>query len=107
MAVSISSHYDDRHSATESLIYVNRHSQGRRSMSRDSRTKMVRSAARLIRSRGVTATSFSEVLAASGAPRGSIYHHFQNGKEELAADAIRWTSERALRYQSDRTDSTP
>ena len=34
-------------------------------MSRDSRTRMVRSAARLIRSRGVTATSFSEVVAVS------------------------------------------
>ncbi|OLB92799.1 MAG: hypothetical protein AUI15_20205 [Actinobacteria bacterium 13_2_20CM_2_66_6] len=76
-------------------------------MSRDSRTRMVRSAARLIRSRGVTATSFSEVVAASGAPRGSIYHHFPNGKEQLAADAIRWTSERALRYQRECAARTP
>src|SRR5437870_9736384 len=73
----------------------------------DSRASMVRSAASLIRTRGVTATSFSEVLAASGAPRGSIYHHFPNGKEQLAADAIRWTSERALRYQRECTVRTP
>jgi len=25
--------------------------------------------------------------------RGSIYHHFPQGKEQLAQDAIRWTSE--------------
>jgi AcrR family transcriptional regulator len=60
---------------------------------------MVRSAASLIRSRGVSATSFSEVLADSGAPRGSIYHHFPDGKDQLAADAIRWTSERVLAHQ--------
>ena len=65
----------------------------------DSRTKMVRSAASLIRTRGVNATSFTEVLAASGAPRGSIYHHFPQGKEQLAADAMRWTSERVLAHQ--------
>jgi AcrR family transcriptional regulator len=60
---------------------------------------MVRGAVSLIRTRGVNATSFSDVLAESGAPRGSIYHHFPNGKEQLAADAIRWTSERLLAHQ--------
>jgi AcrR family transcriptional regulator len=59
---------------------------------------MVRSAASLIRTRGVNATSFSDVLADSGAPRGSIYHHFPQGKEQLAEDAIRWTSERVLAH---------
>ena len=65
-------------------------------MTNDSRGRMVRSAASLIRSRGLSATSFSEVLAHSGAPRGSIYHHFPHGKQQLAQEAIRWTSERAL-----------
>ena len=67
-------------------------------MTRDSRDRMVRSAASLIRSRGVSATSFSDVLADSGAPRGSIYHHFPEGKKQLAADAIRWTSDRLLAH---------
>jgi len=68
-------------------------------MTSDSRASMVRSAASLIRSRGLSATSFSDVLAASGAPRGSIYHHFPRGKEQLAGDAIRWTSERVVAHQ--------
>src|ERR1700676_3016383 len=68
-------------------------------MTTDSRAKMVRSAASLIRTRGVSATSFSEVLADSGAPRGSIYHHFPQGKEQLAADAMQWTSGRLLSHQ--------
>jgi AcrR family transcriptional regulator len=60
---------------------------------------MVRSAASLIGSRGVSGTSLSDVLADSGSPRGSIYHHFPEGKEQLAADAIRWTSDQVLAYQ--------
>ena len=68
-------------------------------MAVDSRSRMVRSAAALIRTRGATATSFSEVLADSGAPRGSIYHHFPNGKQQLAADAVGWTSDRVLAHQ--------
>ena len=67
-------------------------------MSTDSRASMVRSAASLIRSRGVNATSFSDVLADSGAPRGSIYHHFPDGKRQLAEDAIQSTSERLLAH---------
>src|SRR5438874_8596258 len=67
-------------------------------MSTHSRASMVRSAASLIRSRGVNATSFSDVLADSGAPRGSIYHHFPDGKRQLAEDAIQWTSERLLAH---------
>lgn len=68
-------------------------------MATDSRARMVRSAASLIRTRGVSATSLSDVLADSGAPRGSIYHHFPNGKAQLAGDAIEWTSERVLARQ--------
>lgn len=68
---------------------------------------MVRSAASLIRSRGVSATSFSDVLADSGAPRGSIYYHFPNGKEQLAEDAMRWTSERVLAHQRTCRATTP
>src|ERR1700737_3093994 len=67
-------------------------------MATDSRASMVRSAASLIRSRGVSGTSFSDVLADSGAPRGSIYHHFPEGKRQLAEDAISWTSERVLAH---------
>jgi len=76
-------------------------------MATDSRSSMVRSAASLIRSRGVSATSFSEVLADSGAPRGSIYHHFPEGKRQLAQGAIQWTSERVLAHLRAGTPSSP
>jgi len=73
----------------------------------DTRASMVRGAVSLIRTRGVNATSFSDVLAESGAPRGSIYHHFPNGKEQLAGDAIRWTSDRVLAHQRACRATTP
>src|SRR5207253_7710416 len=92
--------------AQATVLYGDRHSQ-EGTMSTDSRASMVRSAASLIRSRGVSATSFSEVLADSGAPRGSIYHHFPRGKDQLAGDAIRWTSDRVLAHQRECRATTP
>lgn len=59
---------------------------------------MVRSAVTLFAGRGMSATSFSDVLADSGAPRGSIYHHFPGGKQQLTIDAVRFTAERVLTY---------
>jgi TetR/AcrR family transcriptional repressor of lmrAB and yxaGH operons len=49
---------------------------------------MVAGAARLLAERGLQETSFSEVLELTGAPRGSIYHHFPLGKDQLVASAV-------------------
>jgi TetR/AcrR family transcriptional repressor of lmrAB and yxaGH operons len=73
----------------------------------DSRASMVRSAAALIASRGLNATSLADVLADSGAPRGSIYHHFPDGKAQLAQDAVRWTSDQVLAFQRSCPAQTP
>src|SRR4051812_21240612 len=59
----------------------------------DARRRMIESAVVLFRERGVQGTSFSDVIAHSEAPRGSIYHHFPGGKAELAADATRYAGE--------------
>ena len=59
----------------------------------DARERMIRSAAVLFRERGVEGTSFNDVLAHSGAPRGSIYHHFPGGKAQLAEEATRYAGE--------------
>lgn len=53
------------------------------------RAAMIDSAVALIREQGVAATSFADVLAHSGAPRGSIYHHFPGGKSQLVEEATR------------------
>ena len=54
----------------------------------DSRSKMIHAAAELFRQRGYHATTFSDVVRESGAPRGSTYFHFPGGKAELAREAI-------------------
>jgi AcrR family transcriptional regulator len=59
----------------------------------DPRERMIRSAVALFRERGVEGTSFADVLAHSGAPRGSIYHHFPGGKAQLAEEATRYAGE--------------
>ena len=62
----------------------------------DIRTKMIEGAVRRLAINGVEGTSFAEVLAATGAPRGSIYHHFPGGKTELLHAALDLASDRAL-----------
>src|ERR1700760_3016119 len=65
-------------------------------MTGEASDRMVASAVRLLAEHGFQATSFSSVLAASGAPRGSIYHHFPDGKDQLIGAAIDLAGTRAL-----------
>ena len=58
----------------------------------DSRNRMIQSAALLFREQGYSGTGFRDVIEHSGAPRGSIYHHFPGGKEQLAADTVAWAA---------------
>jgi TetR/AcrR family transcriptional repressor of lmrAB and yxaGH operons len=57
---------------------------------------MVDSAILLLAQGGYQATSFSSVLEASQAPRGSIYHHFPEGKDQLIAAAVELAGARAV-----------
>lgn len=49
---------------------------------------MVISAALLIRERGAHPTAIADVLAHSGAPRGSAYHYFPGGRTQLLCEAV-------------------
>jgi TetR/AcrR family transcriptional repressor of lmrAB and yxaGH operons len=60
------------------------------------RDQMIDGAIRLLAQQGLQATSFSEVLALTGAPRGSVYHHFPGGKDQLVGAAIDRVGARAL-----------
>jgi AcrR family transcriptional regulator len=57
------------------------------------RDRMIRSAALLIRERGAHATAISDVLEHSGAPRGSAYHYFPDGRAQLLGEAIDFAGE--------------
>ncbi|MFI5608475.1 TetR/AcrR family transcriptional regulator [Amycolatopsis sp. NPDC051903] len=60
----------------------------------DSRRRMLDSAAELFQAQGYHATGLTQLVAAGGAPKGSLYFHFPGGKEQLAAEAVRLSSER-------------
>ncbi len=63
----------------------------------DARARMVTAAEHLFRVQGLHATGLSEILQESGAPRGSLYHYFPGGKEQLATETLEEASRRIER----------
>ena len=61
------------------------------------RERMVRSAAQLIRRKGVSGTGMREIVTQADAPRGSLQHYFPGGKEELVSDALLWMGDVSAR----------
>jgi AcrR family transcriptional regulator len=53
--------------------------------------RIVLAMAELLRTQGYAATGINQLVEASGAPTGSIYHHFKGGKLAVAAAALRQT----------------
>lgn len=56
----------------------------------DSREKLLRTASRLFRQKGYSGVGLAEILSEARLPKGSLYHHFPGGKQELAEAATRW-----------------
>jgi TetR/AcrR family transcriptional repressor of lmrAB and yxaGH operons len=54
----------------------------------DSKEKTLLAAAKLFCRQGYHGTALQDILAESGAPRGSLYFHFPRGKEEIAEGAV-------------------
>ncbi len=52
------------------------------------RDRMLTSTISLLRERGSNGVTVDAVLAHSGAPRGSVYHHFPGGREELLLASV-------------------
>lgn len=60
------------------------------------RHSIVKTAARLFRKNGYSKTGLNETLVESKAPKGSLYHYFPKGKEQLGEEALRYSSEKTL-----------
>lgn len=58
------------------------------SIKKDSRENILAAARRLFHLQGYHATGLNQILKESGAPKGSLYYHFPNGKEQLAIEAV-------------------
>jgi AcrR family transcriptional regulator len=57
-------------------------------MARSTRESILTAAAELMRHRGYAAVGMKDIAAASGAPIGSLYHHFRGGKVQIAREAL-------------------
>ncbi|WP_428546807.1 TetR/AcrR family transcriptional regulator [Profundibacter sp.] len=65
------------------------------------RDRLIETAATLFRQKGYHGTGLTEVLTASHAPKGSLYHHFPDGKSDLAMAAASWVSKGMLQIIDD------
>jgi AcrR family transcriptional regulator len=54
---------------------------------------MLVSAAEVLRERGAAGVTIDEVLVRSGAPRGSVYYHFPEGRNQILAEALQFAGE--------------
>jgi TetR/AcrR family transcriptional repressor of lmrAB and yxaGH operons len=57
-------------------------------MAADTRRKLLVTTSKLLQRQGYHGTGLNQVVAESGAPKGSLYFHFPKGKEQLAAEAV-------------------
>src|SRR5690242_862791 len=57
-------------------------------MARSTRESILTAAAELMRRKGYGAVSMKDIAEASGAPIGSLYHHFRGGKVQIAREAL-------------------
>ena len=54
----------------------------------DSRERMLEAAISLMRGSGLSGAGINEIVRESGAPKGSVYHFFPDGKLSLASEAL-------------------
>lgn len=73
----------------------------------ETRDRIVHATADLIRRQGYPGTGLKQISAASGAPFGSLYHFFPGGKEELVAEAIRFSGQGYLELCTGILDNAP
>ncbi len=58
--------------------------------------RLIGATAGLLRERGYHGAGLSEILATSGVPKGSLYHHFPGGKSQLAAQSLHREGQRLV-----------
>ena len=73
----------------------------------DTRTKLALEAGQLFQQKGYHGVGIAEILKAAGVPKGSLYHHFPNGKTDLALAAAEIASTEMLRIIDASFDPAP
>ncbi len=64
-------------------------------MTKSTRDKLIDAMIDALQRKGLHGVGLNELLATADAPKGSLYHHFPNGKSELAVAAIERVGRRA------------
>lgn len=62
------------------------------------RNRMIEAAIVLMRHTGVSGAGINEIVKASGAPKGSMYHFFPGGKREILASALEVYAKRVAAF---------
>jgi TetR/AcrR family transcriptional repressor of lmrAB and yxaGH operons len=62
------------------------------------RERLIEAAIALMRQSGLSGTGVNEIVRASGAPKGSVYHFFPDGKQQIAAEALDAYSGRVVAF---------
>lgn len=52
---------------------------------------IIKATAELLQIQGYYATGINEIVAKSKSPKGSIYHYFKNGKDEIVIEALQYS----------------
>jgi AcrR family transcriptional regulator len=63
-----------------------------------SRQRMIEATIDLMRGSGLSGAGINEIVRASGAPKGSVYHFFPGGKQQIAAEALTAYSQRVMAF---------
>ncbi|MCS6826024.1 MAG: TetR/AcrR family transcriptional regulator [Caldilinea sp.] len=69
-------------------------------MSNRTRQQLVETTSRLLERQGYHGTGLNQIVRESGAPRGSLYYYFPEGKEALVAAALAEQGDRMRRFTS-------
>jgi TetR/AcrR family transcriptional regulator, lmrAB and yxaGH operons repressor len=65
---------------------------------RPTRDRLIRSGVHFFQTQGYHGTGIAEILERARAPKGSFYHHFPDGKEQLAVACLAWLEGEVSQY---------
>ncbi len=71
------------------------------------RDRLLDATQELVEAKGYSGTGLNEVIARSGAPRGSLYFHFAGGKDQLVGESVRRAGQAIGEALAELADSSP